>query len=78
MRKMRLELEALTVETFAPHTDEASAPGTVRAHGTAPEQCGTPPGTGIHDLTCAYLSCGGTCQLTGVCCNETRVDPECA
>jgi hypothetical protein len=32
MRKLRLELEALAVDTFAPRAEEASESGTVKGH----------------------------------------------
>jgi len=72
--------EALTVETFAASPGDGGRAGTVRAHGTA-AGCDPPPNPDtLDDFTCLYLSCGGTCLLTGPCpyCGgHKRVDPTC-
>jgi hypothetical protein len=87
MRKMRLDLDALTVETFVPRVGRADG-GTVLAHSgaydTAPDFC--PDFTAdFNAYSCNILSCAGTCQLScggscprtcGVEC-RTAVDPTC-
>ncbi|MFL5382195.1 MAG: hypothetical protein ACJ8GN_06740 [Longimicrobiaceae bacterium] len=75
MRKLKLELDALEVETFG--TRDAGAIGTVRAHDTEDP----PPDTADPNaFSCNILSCGGTCWLTpnicGSCgCGESGFDP---
>jgi len=78
MNKIRLDPEALAVETFVADRTDAGRAGTVRAHETA-KPCNY-PGETAYGPTCDVLSCGGTCQLTGPCygnCGNTRVDPTC-
>ena len=64
MRKMRLDLERLQVETFDPGLQEPEGEGTVLAHAA----------------TLDPRSCGGTCNLTQICgCGgPTAVDPTCS
>ena len=64
MRKLRLELDRLTVETFDPDGLEDGGEGTVLAHAA----------------TLNPRSCGGTCNLTQICgCGgPTAVDPTCS
>jgi hypothetical protein len=74
MRKLKLELDALEVESFEP-ADGHEAVGTVRAHDSE-----DPPNTDFQQHTCNILSCGGTCALTpnvcGSCgCGESGFDP---
>ncbi|HET7230248.1 MAG TPA: hypothetical protein VFJ16_09610 [Longimicrobium sp.] len=45
MRKIRLELETLSVESFIPAEAPADARGTVNAHALATRNC--PPATGM-------------------------------
>ncbi|HEX6746001.1 MAG TPA: hypothetical protein VF092_01715 [Longimicrobium sp.] len=80
MRKLRLELEALEVETFDTRAEATEIAGTVRAHGSF-DPCGPPPETADPNVfSCNILSCGGTCWLTpnvcGSCgCGESAFDP---
>ncbi|HEU4456547.1 MAG TPA: hypothetical protein VFR81_25995 [Longimicrobium sp.] len=73
MKKLRLELDALVVESFRTTADGAGDPGTVRAHGDAvligeeAEEVAitTPPRT--NDPSCfetCKLSCWGTCAAS--------------
>ena len=64
MRKMRLDVERLEVETFDPDLRDAGDDGTVLAHAE----------------TLNPRSCGGTCNLTSLCgCGgPTAVDPTCS
>jgi hypothetical protein len=77
MRKLRLELDALKVETFDTRDGAAPAAGTVRAHNSEDH----PPDTADPNAySCNILSCGGTCWLTsnvcGSCgCGESAFDP---
>ena len=76
MRKLRLKLDALEVETFDTHAGAVRATGTVRAHDSE-----DPPNTDFQQHTCDVMSCGGTCWLTpnvcGTCGEPTAVDPTC-
>lgn len=76
MRKLRLELDALDVQTFDTHDGPAHRIGTIRAHDSDDD----PPNTDPHLNSCDVLSCGGTCWLTpnvcGSCgCGESNFDP---
>jgi hypothetical protein len=74
MRKLKLTVDALRVETFDPDAAITRAAGTVRANDSD-----EPPNTDPHLNTCDVLSCGGTCWLThnvcGTCGEPTSVDP---
>ncbi|HEX2080156.1 MAG TPA: hypothetical protein VHG08_20815 [Longimicrobium sp.] len=75
MRKLRLELDSLDVQTFETHAGKVQTTGTIDAH-----ESEDPPNTDPHLNTCDVLSCGGTCWLTpnacGSCgCGETNFDP---
>ena len=81
MRKMKLDPDALQVETFVPRPGQRDAAGTVLARESfdTDEGC-DPPTTRINERTCDVLSCGGTCWLTpnvcGSCgCGESAFDP---
>jgi hypothetical protein len=72
MHKLKLELDALEVETFDPRATDAPAPGTVRAHDSEPT-------ADFNQHSCDWMSCGGTCHLTpnicGSCgCGESGFD----
>jgi hypothetical protein len=67
MRKLKLDPEALRVETFATRPSAAARPGTVRAHATLDFDCEP---TGIH-----YDSCDVSCWWM---CFPTGNDPSCA
>ena len=76
MRKLRLELDELKVETFDTRTGPVDPAGTVRAHDTGD------PTADFNQFRCNYMSCGGTCQLTpnvcGSCgCAESGFDLTC-
>jgi hypothetical protein len=66
---MKLDADALRVETFEPHASAKAGEGTVVAHYVE---------TDYHLQTCNIVSCGGTCIITyvpcGTCGNETEVD----
>ncbi|HVG46426.1 MAG TPA: hypothetical protein VM890_16900 [Longimicrobium sp.] len=70
MRKLRLELDALEVETFDTRAGIARPAGTVRAYDSD-----EPANTNN------VMSCGGTCWLTpnvcGTCGGPTAFDPTC-
>ena len=77
MRKLRLELDALKVETFDTRDGAARAAGTVRAHDSDSDE---PASTDFNNYSCNIMSCGGTCWLTpnvcGSCgCEESLFDP---
>jgi hypothetical protein len=76
MRKLRLRLDTLKVETFDPRAAPAGGAGTVRAHDSE-----SPPATDPYQHTCDVMSCNGTCWLTpnicGTCGTETGIDPTC-
>jgi len=76
MRKLRLELDALEVETFDTRIGAVPTVGTVRGHSD------DPPDTLDPNLySCNILSCGGTCQLSpsfcGNGCEESGADRTC-
>ena len=58
MKKMKLDLDALTVETFEPARDAAGAPGTVHAHDAEP----TPLIRTIPISDCFFSACA-TCGI---------------
>lgn len=71
MKKLRLSIDALRVETFDTLVDGVALHGTVPAHmATTPDDCPTQPDYCLSDNysecrsciqgTC-YQSCGGTC-----------------
>ena len=75
MRKLKLDLAALHVESFEPRAGDLDRAGTVRAHGSV-DGCDPPPDTNFNQHTCDVLSCGGTCLLTAPCCpNNSNWDP---
>src|SRR5688572_26990042 len=64
MKKLRLELDALEVESFDVARTEPST-GTVHGHATA-TQCNTSPDrTCAGYQTCDYKSCDGWCSVGG-------------
>ncbi|HET7230244.1 MAG TPA: hypothetical protein VFJ16_09590 [Longimicrobium sp.] len=69
MRKMKLDIDELRVETFSPQARAGSGEGTVVAHYVE---------TLNHAYSCDIESCGGTCIITyiacGTCGNDTDVD----
>lgn len=70
MRKLRLELDSLEVETFDTRDSPARAAGTVHAHGSEDP----PPDTAWNQHTCDVMSCGGTCWLTPNVCGTCGTD----
>jgi hypothetical protein len=59
MRKLKLDLDALAVETFAPDEDaDGAAPGTVRAHAHEP----TPVVKTLRLSNCVFSACA-TCGI---------------
>ncbi len=62
MKKIRLELDSLTVESFATTKDEGREPGTVRGHGSgigcATAYCSGNPCSGPNDPS---VSADGGC-----------------
>ena len=77
MRKLRLVLDALEVETFDTRDGAAREAGTVRAHDSE-----DPPTGDFNQPSCDVLSCGGTCWLTpnicGSCgCEQSGFDLTC-
>jgi hypothetical protein len=69
VRKMKLDVDGLRVETFAPQARAGAGEGTVVAHYVE---------TNNHAYSCDIVSCGGTCIITyipcGTCGNDTDVD----
>ena len=64
MKKLKLEVEALHVETFAPEAAARASVGTVRGQeDTTPEPCGDPAGESRHPCT-ADTSNGPPCICT--------------
>jgi len=74
MRKIKLNMDALRVDTFEPGTGEGAEAGTVHARATG----GCPANTDYHDYSCNIASCGGTCIITyipcGTCGDSASVD----
>ena len=58
MRKLRLELEKLTVESFSPAAKAAGARGTVRGHAETDDSCDYACGWAFTDNFCG--GSGGT------------------
>lgn len=58
-RKLRLDLEQLTVDSFAVSAGGADGAGTVRAHGEVPPQEPASDWDGVCDTY--YASCRGSC-----------------
>lgn len=61
MRKLRLDLEAISVESFAPDARHGTKPGTVDGHAKATYACtagwdGCPAET-VDQWTCVYAMC---------------------
>jgi hypothetical protein len=77
MRKLKLELEELTVETFRVERDGANRTGTVIAlqqyTGSCPEVCGDGGGgggggSGLYDCDATiHYSCYNSCNIAGSC-----------
>ena len=66
MRKLKLEIETLVVESFDTRAAEGGA-GTVHGHASYPLGCHTPPDS--YPDTCDYATCAGmTCWES---CNGT-------
>ena len=62
MRKLRLDPEALQVESFVSEHGR-SGPGTVYGHYSYPDGCLPPSGSDPEQETCGYNTCAGiTCQ----------------
>ena len=62
MRKLRLDPEALRVETFVPEHGRGG-PGTVYGHDSYPNGCLAPSGSDPAFESCGYNTCAGiTCQ----------------
>ncbi|HEU0053183.1 MAG TPA: hypothetical protein VFQ39_08390 [Longimicrobium sp.] len=66
MRKMKLDVEVLEVESFPVAAVEADARGTVRGNAVTAIRCGATLGSGCD--TC-QLSCTGSCA-TGLNCQQ--------
>ena len=58
MRKLRLDPDALRVESFAPASDGRDGRGTVRGH-SYPNGCFPPPDSDPMQDTCGYNTCAG-------------------
>lgn len=74
MRKLKLDIHALEVDTFEAAAAKAGRAGTVHARIT-----GSCPGeTDYRVHTCDIASCGGTCIITyvpcGTCGYESEID----
>lgn len=63
MRKLKLEVDSLRVESFASVTKDAEEQGTVHAHASAPNAC-LPPTDSVLEQTCAYTCAGLSCIYT--------------
>lgn len=74
MKKLRLNLDALAVESFDPSGDEVAQPGTVRGHALNSDMCpeGT-GGTGSTDVT----GCGSCAATACATCYGSCYDPSC-
>ena len=71
MRKLKLEPEALQVETFVPRPGPREAPGTVRARESRDTDEGCPqPTIDFNQHSCDVMSCNGTCWLTPNACGS--------
>jgi hypothetical protein len=65
MKKLKLEVEALHVETFSPEAAAHASVGTVRGQEvTTPESCGCPVTDLAHTCTCPNTSNGPPCFCT--------------
>jgi hypothetical protein len=64
MRKLKLEIDALQVETFAPTAGRAGT-GTVRGHLTAYYEICSPDQTGEQTCTCEPTCNADTCYNCG-------------
>lgn len=82
MRKLKLDVEALMVESFQTEkagaelgtvfgNNKISAHGNCASHASCLHPCGPPPSVG---LSCAQQSCGGSCFITD-CPSEVQVCP---
>lgn len=64
MRKLKLDLDTLAVESFTAESAETRRPGTVRGHGTDPPLTITLEPTGnTCDYPCGAGQTGDTCDL---------------
>lgn len=87
MKKLRMDLDELRVESFATEHDPAGAEGTVWGHQDAMRP---KPGTAgcyatkqschysCHGGACSFESCPGTCPMGGTChetCGIRCIDP---
>jgi hypothetical protein len=78
MKKMRLDPDTLSVETFDASPREGGARGTVRAQSasTEGESCDICPVT--HPCTPEAGSCGSSCDFNAPCgCGWLTADPTC-
>ena len=77
MKKLKLDVDALAVESFDTRAAESGA-GTVHGHISYPNGCHTPPDS--YPETCDYATCAGnTCwqSCNGTCnCGGTAACPQ--
>jgi hypothetical protein len=60
MRKLRLDLDHLRVESFSPARDSTGRDGTVHGHNSYPQGCFPPSNSNDPWLdTCGYATCAG-------------------
>ena len=80
MRKLRLEIETLRVESFAPRDEQAGPQGTVRAHSYVTDNpyvsaCSAPASQYCMETDFHWYTCGNSCVNM---CFPTGNDPSCA
>ncbi|HET7230245.1 MAG TPA: hypothetical protein VFJ16_09595 [Longimicrobium sp.] len=79
MKKLRLDVDSLRVESFTPR-EPAAETGTVRAHETWQSDCPCEPDLSIDPCgpaPTAAATCGYTCGYTCGCYTPTRVGWTC-